>query len=76
MIKWNIQYFILSSFERIFIINEKNSIELLILLIVEFCLLIINVGEFVRDVIIIAFFVAVGMPIELYGDSWNYYFPR
>ena len=38
-------YFILSSFERIFIINGKESIELFII-IVKFCLLIINVGEF------------------------------
>ena len=29
-------------------------------------------ANFAHDVIIIAFFVAVGMPIELYGDSWNY----
>ena len=29
-------------------------------------------ANFVRDVIIIAFFVTVGMPTELYGDSWNY----
>ena len=29
-------------------------------------------ANFVRDVIIIAFFVAVGMPIELCGDSWNH----
>ena len=31
-------------------------------------------ANLVRDVIIIAFFVAVSIPIELYGDSWNHYF--
>ena len=33
------------------------------------------VGETLRDVAIIAIFVAVGMPIELYGNYQNYTFP-
>ena len=43
---------------------------------VKFCLLIINVGEFRPWRNNHRILVAVGMPIELCGDSWNYYFPK